>query len=115
MGIYPLLEDDSCWFLAIDFDKGTWKQDISAVANTCRKMDFPVAVERSRSGDGAHVWFFFKTPVAARVARQFGCFHEPDEQKWHGEWVVLVAGEDETVRSRRAFCKCYPKRSSVLS
>lgn len=74
MGVYPLLQDDTCWFLAIDFDKGTWKQDVSAVVKTCRKMDLPVAVERSRSGEGAHIWFFFKAPVVARVARQLGCF-----------------------------------------
>jgi hypothetical protein len=72
-GVYPLLEDDTCWFLAIDFDKGSWQSDVSALVETCRKMHLPVAVERSRSGSGAHVWFFFREPVAARVARQFGC------------------------------------------
>jgi hypothetical protein len=73
-GVYPLLEDDTCWFLAIDFDKGTWAQDVSALVATCHGMNLPVAVERSRSGNGAHVWFFFREPVAAKTARQFGCY-----------------------------------------
>lgn len=72
-GVYALLEDDTCWFLAIDFDKGTWQKDVSALVETSRGMHLPVAVERSRSGNGAHVWFFFCEPVAARTARQFGC------------------------------------------
>ncbi len=73
VGVYPLLEDDTCWFLAIDFDKGTWQKDVSALLETSRGMRLPIAVERSRSGNGAHVWFFFREPVAARIARQFGC------------------------------------------
>jgi hypothetical protein len=72
-GVYPLLRDDRCWFLALDFDKGTWRQDVSAFVETCRRRGLPVAVERSRSGNGAHVWFFFIEPVEARLARQFGC------------------------------------------
>ncbi len=72
-GVYPLLEDDTCWFLAIDFDKGTWEKDVSALIETCREMHLPIAVERSRSGNGAHVWFFFREPVEARTARQFAC------------------------------------------
>ncbi|HXV59912.1 MAG TPA: restriction endonuclease subunit R, partial [Vicinamibacteria bacterium] len=72
-GVYPLLEDDTCWFLAMDFDKGTWEKDVSALVETCRGMQLPTAVERSRSGNGAHVWFFFREPVSARTARQFGC------------------------------------------
>lgn len=74
MGVYPLLEDETCWFLAIDFDKSSWTEDVGAFAETCRAVDVPVAVERSRSGDGAHVWFFFGTPVAASVARKMGCY-----------------------------------------
>jgi superfamily II DNA or RNA helicase len=74
MGVYPLLEDETCWFLAIDFDKSSWHDDVGAFSETCRAMDVPVAVERSRSGNGAHAWFFFAAPVAASVARKMGCY-----------------------------------------
>jgi superfamily II DNA or RNA helicase len=73
MGVYPLLEDETCWFLAVDFDKSTWAEDVSAFVETCRRADLPAAVERSRSGNGAHVWFFFSAPVPASLARKMGC------------------------------------------
>ncbi len=74
LGLYPLLEDETCWILAVDFDKGTWTNDVIAFAETCRRAGLPAAVERSRSGKGAHVWFFFSAPVAARAARAMGCY-----------------------------------------
>ena len=72
MGVYPLLDDDTCWLLAVDFDKATWNDDVTAFVETCKGAGLPVAVERSRSGNGAHVWFFFATPVAAATARKMG-------------------------------------------
>jgi superfamily II DNA or RNA helicase len=74
MGVYPLLEDETCWFLAADFDKSSWKEDVAAFAETCRVHSVPVAIERSRSGNGAHAWFFFTAPVRANVARRMGCY-----------------------------------------
>ncbi len=74
MGVYPLLEDETCWLLAVDFDKSSWQDDVGAFVETARAMEVPVAVERSRSGDGAHVWFFFAAPIAAGVARKMGCY-----------------------------------------
>lgn len=74
MGSYPLLEDETCWFLAVDFDKSMWIEDVSAFVETCRGVGLPSAVERSRSGHGAHVWFFFSAPVPARTARAMGCY-----------------------------------------
>jgi superfamily II DNA or RNA helicase len=74
IGIYPLLEDDTCWLLAVDFDKGNWRDDVVAFRETCVSFGFPVAVERSRSGNGAHAWFFFAAPIVAAAARQMGCF-----------------------------------------
>lgn len=73
VGVYPLLDDESCWFLGVDFDKGSWQQDISAFADTCRAAQLPIAIERSRSGNGAHAWFFFSAPVSANTARRMGC------------------------------------------
>lgn len=74
MGVYPLLKDETCWFLAIDFDRSSWEEDVGAFTETCRAVEVQVAVERSRSGDGAHAWFFFGAPVAASVARKMGCY-----------------------------------------
>src|SRR5713101_3263538 len=74
MGVYPLLEDETCWFLAVDFDKSTWMEDVSAFVETCRRVGIPTAVERSRSGNGAHTWFFFSAPVPAASARKMGCY-----------------------------------------
>lgn len=74
MGVYPLLQDGTCWFLAVDFDKATWMEDVRAFIATCRRLALPFALERSRSGNGAHVWFFFSAPVAAWAARKLGCY-----------------------------------------
>jgi len=74
MGIYPLLDDDACWFLAADFDERSWTQDVAAFRETCRDLGVPVAIERSRSGNGAHAWIFFAEPVPASLARQIGSY-----------------------------------------
>jgi hypothetical protein len=74
IGVYPLLSEETCWFLAVDFDKHCWLEDVAAFAETCRGFGLPVAVERSRSGNGAHAWFFFAAPVSASIARKMGCF-----------------------------------------
>lgn len=74
MGVYPMLPDHTCWFLAVDFDKATWTEDVRAFIATCRRLDLPFVVERSRSGEGAHVWFFFSKPVAAWSARKLGSY-----------------------------------------
>ena len=74
MGVYPLLADGTCWFLAIDFDEGTWAEDVRAFRETCRDVGLPIVVERSRSGNGAHAWFFFSEPVSAAASRRMGCY-----------------------------------------
>ena len=72
IGVYPLLTDDTCHFLAADFDEADWREDVSAFAQSCREMGVPAALEISRSGNGAHVWIFFARNVPARDARQLG-------------------------------------------
>ena len=71
-GVYPLLQDETCWFLAADFDKESWVDDTRALLATCRAKGISAALERSRSGNGGHVWIFFSEPVPAKIARQLG-------------------------------------------
>jgi hypothetical protein len=72
MGVYPLLADDTCRLLAIDLDGDSWRTDVAALREACDELGVLPAVERSRSGDGAHIWFFFSAPVPAALARRFG-------------------------------------------
>jgi len=72
IGIYPLLPGDMCTLLACDFDGGTWALDSLAYLDACHRAEVPAALERSRSGDGAHVWVFFAGPIAAATARSLG-------------------------------------------
>ena len=74
MGVYPLLRDETCWFLAADFDEKSWDEDVVSFATTCQVYSVPVTIERSRSGNGAHAWIFFASPVQASIARALGCF-----------------------------------------
>jgi len=74
MGIYPLLQDETCYFLAVDFDKDTWQEDVKAFIDTCKLENIPAALERSRSGNGAHIWIFFEKKIAASKARKLGSF-----------------------------------------
>ena len=72
IGLYPLLENDHCHLLAVDFDEQDWRGDAKAFMRSCRELAVPAALEISRSGEGAHVWVFFEEAVAAREARQLG-------------------------------------------
>jgi superfamily II DNA or RNA helicase/very-short-patch-repair endonuclease len=70
--VYPLLQDETCFFLAVDFDKAGWREDAAAFLESCQYLDLPAALERSRSGGGAHVWFFFEEAIPAALARRLG-------------------------------------------
>lgn len=72
MGVYPMLLDETCFFLAADFDKAAWQEDATAFLETCRQMNVPAALERSRSGHGGHLWFFFGEAIPATLARKLG-------------------------------------------
>ena len=72
IGLYPLLEDDTCYFLAVDFDEADWRDDARAFVQSCERLGVPAALEISRSGNGAHVWVFFENRVSARDARRLG-------------------------------------------
>jgi len=71
-GAYPVSPDDTCWLLAADFDGDAWAADALAYLQACRAKNVPAALERSRSGNGGHVWIFFAEPVLARDARKLG-------------------------------------------
>ncbi|MCY3877553.1 MAG: DEAD/DEAH box helicase family protein [Rhodobacteraceae bacterium] len=72
LGVYPMLPDDSCRFLAADFDGDAWRRDSAAFLEACWSKNVPTALERSRSGNGGHVWVFFAEPVPAALARRLG-------------------------------------------
>jgi superfamily II DNA or RNA helicase/very-short-patch-repair endonuclease len=72
MGLYPMLLDEACFFLVVDFDGDHWQEDAKAFLSTCRELQVPAALERSRSGNGGHAWFFFEEAVPARLARSLG-------------------------------------------
>jgi hypothetical protein len=74
IGIYPVLPDETCWFLAADFDKASWQEDAWAFLETCELFGVPGVLERSRSGNGGHAWIFFSDPVPAPLARKMGAF-----------------------------------------
>ena len=73
VGLYPLLPDDTCCLLAVDFDKKAWQDDVTPFLVTCRENNVPALPERSRSGNGGHVWIFFERALPATSARKLGC------------------------------------------
>ena len=74
IGVYPILPDETCYFLAVDFDKESWIEDIQAFQEICNEMNIPVSIERSRSGNGAHAWFFFTNLLPCSTARKLGTY-----------------------------------------
>ena len=72
VGLYPMNKDETCSFLVVDFDKQKWQQDVTAFTQVCQELEIPYSIERSQSGNGAHVWFFFATEIKARTARKLG-------------------------------------------
>jgi len=72
IGLYPLQIDETCSFLAFDFDKKNWQDDVLALVQVCKSMEIPIHIERSRSGNGGHCWIFFSENIPASLARRFG-------------------------------------------
>ena len=71
-GVYPMLLDETCYFLAIDLDNSSWRGDAMAMLETSRHVGVPAVLERSRSGNGGHIWIFFETAIPASIARRLG-------------------------------------------
>lgn len=72
IGIFPILHNETCFFLAIDLDKKDWRQAVTALREVCKRKKIIPNIEISRSGNGAHIWFFFSDPVSCQKAREFG-------------------------------------------
>ena len=72
IGTYAIRADDTCSFLACDFDESSWKEDVLAYKQAARELGIEVYIERSRSGKGGHAWIFFEDFVHARLARSLG-------------------------------------------
>jgi superfamily II DNA or RNA helicase len=69
IGIYPLLENNTSWFVAVDFDENNWQDEIIKLHDICIANHFPCYIERSRSGNGGHLWIFFEQPYPAKKSR----------------------------------------------
>ena len=101
LGIYPLLTDETCRFLAIDFDDERWSDDVRMVADTCRTREIPCSVEVSRSGNGAHLWIFFSNPVRADKARALGS-------------TILTLAMNENARlSFKSYDRMFPNQDTM--
>ena len=76
IGLYVLNEDNTCNLLCTDFDDKNcehgYQEDVVACVDVCKSWGIPCSIERSRSGNGAHVWIIFETPVLAVKARRLG-------------------------------------------
>ena len=72
LGLYPMTLNDTCFILVMDFDESTWSKDVKIVMKICYEKNIPVYAERSRSGNGCHLWFFFEKEIKASLARKFG-------------------------------------------
>lgn len=103
MGIYPLRSDETCSFLAADFDKAEWQHDAAAFLDTCDEFKIPAYLERSRSGNGGHVWIFFKEPITAGLARKLG-FH-----------ILTIAMENRPELGFDSYDRLFPNQDRMPS
>ncbi len=100
-GVYPLLLDETCHLVAADFDKAGWEQDSLAFVSACRRLDLPVALERSRSGHGAHAWIFFDDAIPAGLARRLASH------------LLTVAMEDRPDIGLGSYDRLFPNQDTL--
>lgn len=101
MGVYPMRLDERCWFLAADFDGEDWATDARAFLETCGRLNIPAALERSRSGNGGHVWIFFADAVPAVLARKLGAH------------VLTEAMESRPEMGFRSYDRFFPNQDTL--
>lgn len=101
IGLYPMLKDETCYFLAVDFDKTTWFDDIRAYRSVCDDKNIPVGIERSRSGKGGHAWIFFTEAVSARIARKLGF------------WLLTLAMEKRHQIGFDSYDRMFPNQDTM--
>jgi len=70
VGIYPLLHDNTSWFIAADFDEDNWLEECKTFLKVCTENEIPACLERSRSGQGGHIWIFFEQPYPSIRSRK---------------------------------------------
>jgi hypothetical protein len=102
MGVYPMLLDETCFFLAVDFDKATWLDDAAAFLETCHQMNLPAVLERSRSGNGGHIWFFFNEAIPATLARKLGAHILTKTMARTSAWIHITVSFLTKTPFRRA-------------
>ena len=83
LGVYPLLQDETCRFLAIDFDEESWRADVAITVQTARESSIPCSAEISRSGNGAYLWIFSTEAIEAAKARRLGSILLTQAMKKH--------------------------------
>ncbi|MHB1307003.1 MAG: TOTE conflict system archaeo-eukaryotic primase domain-containing protein [Limisphaerales bacterium] len=101
MGIYPMFRDETCQLLAMDLDQDTWRPDAAALMDTCRRLEIPAALERSRSGNGAHLWLFFDEAIAATLARKLG------------SWLLTETMEHRPDLGLRSYDRMFPNQDTL--
>jgi superfamily II DNA or RNA helicase len=101
IGLYPMLKDEACRLLVVDFDKESWADDIQAYRSACEDTGIPVAIERSRSGKGGHAWIFFDEAVSARDARKLGF------------WLLTMAMEKRHQIGFDSYDRMFPNQDTM--
>jgi len=117
IGVYPMLPDETCWFSAADFDKASWQEDAGAFLETCLLLNVPAALERSRSGNGEHIWMFFAEPVPAALARTMGTFllsqtMERRQEIWLDSYDRFSPARTHSQEADLAICLLYHCKKS---
>ncbi|HEU4653138.1 MAG TPA: DEAD/DEAH box helicase family protein [Steroidobacteraceae bacterium] len=100
-GVYPLLHDETCWFVAVDFDGIDWVNDARAYVHACAAHGVQAALERSRSGNGAHAWIFFAEAVLARDARKLAA------------WFITVTMESRPEIGFESYDRLFPSQDTM--
>lgn len=95
LGVYPMLRDERCWFLAVDFDGENWGEDARAYLATCVRLGNSAVLERSRSGNGGHVWIFFAETLPAVIARKLGALVLTETMDHRPEVGLKNVGDSE--------------------